>query len=94
MVPTTNPTGDAMKFQITGTSWPIGDRVIDPGTILDFDNELDHWSMLAKKSGFLQVNCVCLDAEGWAYANQLYPPHSYHGNQRPQLLAGVEVEQS
>jgi hypothetical protein len=80
-----------MKFQILG-AWPIGDRVIDAGTILDFENELDHWSMLAKSTGFLPVNCVCLDADAWAYANSLYPPNSFDSNHRPQLLAGVVVK--
>ena len=78
-----------MKFQILTHAWPIGDRVIDAGRILDYDDPTDMWAQLAKKQGCLPVNTLCLDAESWAYACALYPPQSFDSNHRPQLLAGV-----
>jgi hypothetical protein len=55
-----------MRYQITGSwGWPIGDKVIPGGTILNFDDERDYWAVLAKKQGTLPPNCLCLDLDAW-----------------------------
>jgi hypothetical protein len=55
-----------MRYQITGSwGWPIGDKVIPGGTILNFDDDTDWWAQLAKKNGMLPMNVLALDQPAW-----------------------------
>jgi hypothetical protein len=54
-----------MRYQITGTSWPIGDKNVPAGQILNFNDPTDWWAQTAKAFGTLPPNCLCLDLEAW-----------------------------
>ena len=55
-----------MRFQILGPlGWPIGDKLIPIGQILNLDDPTDMWAQLAKSVGMWPPNVMALDQEAW-----------------------------
>jgi hypothetical protein len=60
-----------MKYQLANHGWPIGDKVIPVGTIID-DRAEDDWSRLAR-GRTLPMNAVPLDQEAADALIRAYP---------------------
>jgi len=65
-----------MRFQLRDHGWPISDKLIPVGTIIDASAK-DDWSVLAR--GLKPpVNAVPLDAEAYQAMLKLYPHWQIH----------------
>jgi len=59
-----------MIYQV-GQGWPVADRVIPPGTIIDTD-KFDDWSVLAKGKP-PPIDAVAMDFEAYDLMMRHYP---------------------
>jgi hypothetical protein len=78
-----------MLFQITGTGWPVGDKLIPAGTVLDWADDRDQWANLAKSVGVLPKNCMSLDQDAHDYAVKHWP-RDQRPIPSPDLIVGQE----
>jgi hypothetical protein len=64
-----------MRYQITQHGWPVGDRLIPNGTVID-DASQDDWSKLIRTKGLSPpINAMPLDQPTWTAMQSLYPDH-------------------
>jgi hypothetical protein len=75
-----------MKFQILRHSWPIGDKAVPAGQILDYDDPTDWWAQMAKATNVLPPNCMALDQDAWNVVK------NYDPKLRPAAGPDVKVE--
>jgi hypothetical protein len=59
-----------MRYQITGHGFPVRDRLIPNGTVIDTDAQ-DDWSTLAKGLP-IPLNAMPLDQAAWAAMQSIY----------------------
>ena len=75
-----------MRFQILGPlGWPIGDKLIPCGQILNLDDPTDMWAQLAKSVGVWPPNVMALDQDAWNVVK------GYEPKVRPIPGEGVQV---
>lgn len=65
-----------MRFQLTMHGWPIGDRLIPVGTIID-SRDNDDWSVLAR-GRMPPLNSMALDQEAYEVMSTHYRQHQHH----------------
>jgi hypothetical protein len=62
-----------MKYQLSVHGWPIGDRLIPLGTVIDLPAKSgDDWSRLVEGRP-MPLNAQALDAEAWDALVATYP---------------------
>ena len=69
-----------MRYQITQHGFPVGDKLIPVGTVID-SKANDDWSRLAKGRA-PPINALALDQEAWD-AIQAAHPYQQHLIPRP-----------
>jgi len=62
-----------MRFQLKNHGWPIGDKLVPTGTILDLGNPASDWDRLARDHMPPPLNAVALDQEAFDVMWRAYP---------------------
>jgi hypothetical protein len=65
-----------LRYQITQHGWPVSDRLIPNGTIIDDVAGQDDFSKLVRAKGLSPpLNAQPLDQAAWAAMKSVYPEH-------------------